>query len=210
MILAHTIKGWTLGPGFEGRNATHQMKKLTKDDLKEFRDRLYLPISDEALEADLPPYYHPGEDSEEIQYIMERRRALGGFLPERRVNAKPLKLPGDAVYSELKKGSGKQKVATTMAFVRLLKDLMRDPEIGKRFVPIVPDEARTFGMDSLFPTAKIYSPHGQTYEAVDRDLLLSYKESTAGPDPARGDHRGRLGGLDDRGRARRTPRTASR
>ena len=180
VILAHTIKGWTLGPGFEGRNATHQMKKLTKKDLKGFRDRLYLPISDEALEADLPPYYHPGEDSEEIQYLQERRKALGGFLPERRVNAKPLKLPGDAVYSELKKGSGKQKVATTMAFVRLLKDLMRDPEIGKRFVPIVPDEARTFGMDSLFPTAKIYSPHGQTYEAVDRDLLLSYKESTQG------------------------------
>ena len=180
VILAHTIKGWTLGPGFEGRNATHQMKKLTKNDLKAFRDRLYLPISDEALEADLPPYYHPGEDSEEIQYLMERRRALGGFLPERKVTANPLKLPGDAVYSELKNGSGKQKVATTMAFVRLLKDLMRDPEIGKRFVPIVPDEARTFGMDSLFPTAKIYSPHGQQYEAVDRDLLLSYKESKQG------------------------------
>ena len=180
VILAHTIKGWTLGPGFEGRNATHQMKKLTKKDLKAFRDRLYLPISDEALEADLPPYYHPGEDSDEIQYLLERRRALGGFLPERRVRAKRLTLPGEAVYSELKKGSGKQKVATTMAFVRLLKDLMRDPEIGSRFVPIVPDEARTFGMDSLFPTAKIYSPHGQTYEAVDRDLLLSYKESKQG------------------------------
>ena len=180
VILAHTIKGWTLGSGFEGRNATHQMKKLTKKDLKAFRDRLYLPISDEALEADLPPYYHPGEDSDEIQYLLERRRALGGFLPERRVRAKQLTLPGEAVYSELKKGSGKQKVATTMAFVRLLKDLMRDPEIGSRFVPIVPDEARTFGMDSLFPTAKIYSPHGQTYEAVDRDLLLSYKESKQG------------------------------
>jgi len=180
VILAHTIKGWTLGPGFEGRNATHQMKKLTKKDLKAFRDRLYLPISDEALEADLPPYYHPGEDSDEIQYLLERRRALGGLLPERRVRAKQLTLPGEAVYSELKKGSGKQKVATTMAFVRLLKDLMRDPEIGSRFVPIVPDEARTFGMDSLFPTAKIYSPHGQTYEAVDRDLLLSYKESKQG------------------------------
>jgi pyruvate dehydrogenase E1 component len=180
VILAHTIKGWTLGPGFEGRNATHQMKKLTKKDLKAFRDRLYLPISDEALEADLPPYYHPGEDSDEIQYLLERRRALGGFLPERRVRAQQLTLPGEAVYSELKKGSGKQKVATTMAFVRLLKDLMRDPEIGSRFVPIVPDEARTFGMDSLFPTAKIYSPHGQTYEAVDRDLLLSYKESKQG------------------------------
>jgi pyruvate dehydrogenase E1 component len=180
VILAHTIKGWTLGAGFEGRNATHQMKKLTKKDLKAFRDRLYLPISDEALEADLPPYFHPGKDSEEIAYMQERRAQLGGPVPRRVVRANPLPLPGAVVYAELKKGSGKQKIATTMAFVRLLKDLMRDKEIGKRFVPIVPDEARTFGMDSLFPTAKIYSPHGQTYEAVDRDLLLSYKESQQG------------------------------
>jgi len=179
VILAKTIKGWTL-KSFEARNATHQMKKLTKTDLKEFRDRLYLPITDAELEADLPPYYHPGEDSDEIQYMLERRRQLGGFLPERRVTAKPLKLPGDPTYGELKKGSGKQKIATTMAFVRLLKDLMRDKEIGKRFVPIIPDEARTFGMDSLFPTAKIYSPWGQRYEAVDRELLLSYKESEIG------------------------------
>jgi pyruvate dehydrogenase E1 component len=179
VILAKTIKGWTL-ESFEGRNATHQMKKLTKADLKTFRDRLYLPISDQALEAELPPYYHPGQDSEEIQYMLERRRALGGFLPERKVRAKPLKLPGEAVYADLRKGSGKQAVATTMAFVRLLKDLMKDKEIGDRFAPIIPDEARTFGMDSLFPTAKIYSPHGQTYEAVDRGLLLSYKESTVG------------------------------
>ncbi len=179
VILAKTIKGWTL-KSFEARNATHQMKKLTKTDLKEFRDRLYLPISDHELEADLPPYYHPGAESDEIQYMLERRRQLGGFVPERRVTAKPLKLPGDPAYAELKKGAGKQKVATTMAFVRLLKDLMRDPEIGKRFVPIIPDEARTFGMDSLFPTAKIYSPHGQRYDAVDRELLLSYKESETG------------------------------
>ncbi|MGH8868970.1 MAG: pyruvate dehydrogenase (acetyl-transferring), homodimeric type [Actinomycetes bacterium] len=180
VILAQTIKGWTLGPNFEGRNATHQMKKLTKDDLRMFRDRLYLPISDEALEAPLPPYFHPGEDSEEIQYMKERRAALGGPLPERRVRAKPLKLPGDPVYGSLKQGSGKQAVATTMAFVRLLKDLIKDEGIGARFVPIIPDEARTFGMDSLFPTAKIYSPHGQNYEAVDRDLILSYKEHEQG------------------------------
>jgi len=180
VILAHTIKGWTLGPDFEARNATHQMKKLTKAELKEFRDRLYLDIPDSALEADLPPYYHPGEDSEEIEYMRERRAALGGYLPKRVVRAKPLKLPGDPVYSELKKGSGKQKVATTMAFVRLLKDLIKDDDIGARIVPIAPDEFRTFGMDSLFPTAKIYSPHGQTYEPVDRKLLLSYKESTEG------------------------------
>ena len=180
VILAHTIKGWTLGPDFEGRNATHQMKKLTVAELKEFRDRLYLPIPDAALEAGLPPYYHPGEDSDEITYMRERRAALGGYLPKRVVRAKPLPLPAESAYDELKRGSGKQAVATTMAFVRLLKDLMRDPAIGARFVPVIPDEARTFGMDSLFPTAKIYSPHGQTYEAVDRALLLSYKESERG------------------------------
>ncbi|PRX92482.1 pyruvate dehydrogenase (acetyl-transferring), homodimeric type [Allonocardiopsis opalescens] len=180
VILTHTIKGWTLGPDFEARNATHQMKKLTKSELKEFRDRLYLPIPDSDLENGLPPYYHPGEDSEEIAYMKERRAALGGELPKRVVRAKPLKLPGDPVYAELKKGSGKQQIATTMAFVRLLKDLMKDENIGARFVPIAPDEFRTFGMDSLFPTAKIYSPHGQTYEAVDRKLLLSWKESPSG------------------------------
>ncbi len=180
VILAHTIKGWTLGPDFEARNATHQMKKLTVAELKDFRDRLYLEIPDAALEAEQPPYYHPGEQSDEIQYMLERRAALGGFLPKRVVRAKPLALTGNAAYQELRKGSGKQPVATTMAFVRLLKDLMKDPEIGERFVPIIPDEARTFGMDSLFPTAKIYSPYGQSYEAVDRNLLLAYKESEKG------------------------------
>jgi pyruvate dehydrogenase E1 component len=180
VILAHTIKGWTLGPDFEARNATHQMKKLTVAELKEFRDRLYLEIPDRALEAELPPYYHPGEKSDEIQYMKERRAALGGYLPRRIVRARPLELPADSVYDELRRGSGKQPVATTMAFVRLLKDLMKDAGLGARFVPIIPDEARTFGMDSLFPTAKIYDPHGQTYEAVDRNLLLSYKESERG------------------------------
>ena len=134
------------------------MKKLTVAELKEFRDRLYLPITDAALEAELPPYYHPGEDSDEIQYMQERRAALGGSLPRRVVAAKALTLPPTRSYDELRRGSGKQAVATTMAFVRLLKELMKDPEIGERFVPIIPDEARTFGMDSLFPTAKIYSP----------------------------------------------------
>jgi pyruvate dehydrogenase E1 component len=180
VILAQTIKGWTLGKDFEARNATHQMKKLTKAELKEFRDRLYLEIPDKELEGDLPPYYHPGNNSDETQYMLERRRALGGFLPQRVDRSKPLVLPGDKVYEGLKKGSGKQQVATTMAFVRLLKDLMKDKNIGARFVPIVPDEARTFGMDSLFPTAKIYSPHGQRYDPVDAELLLSYKEDTRG------------------------------
>jgi pyruvate dehydrogenase E1 component len=179
VILAKTVKGWTL-ESFEGRNSTHQMKKLTKADLKAFRDRLYLPISDEALDADLPPYYHPGEKSDEIQYMKERRAALGGASPKRVVRAKPLPDPGEKVYAEFRAGSGKQQVATTMATVRLFKDLMKDKEIGPRFVPIIPDEARTFGLDAIFPTAKIYSPHGQEYEAVDRDMLLSYKESTTG------------------------------
>ena len=180
VILAHTIKGWTLGKDFEARNATHQMKKLTKSELKEFRDRLYLPIPDSALEGDLPPYYHPGEGSEEIQYMRERRAALGGYLPKRVVRAKPLPLPPPEAYNDIKRGSGKQAVATTMAFVRLLKDLMKHPDIGKRFVPVIPDEARTFGLDSIFPTAKIYSPFGQKYDPVDRELLLSYRESQTG------------------------------
>src|SRR4051794_32560179 len=180
VILAQTIKGWTLGKDFEARNATHQMKKLTKAELKEFRDRLYLEISDKELEGELPPYYHPGKDSDEIQYMLERRRALGGFLPDRRDRSKPLTLPAAKVYDTLKKGSGKQEVATTMAFVRLLKDLMKDKNIGSRFVPVIPDEARTFGMDAMFPTAKIYSPHGQRYDPVDAEMLLSYKEDTRG------------------------------
>ncbi|MGK5531287.1 pyruvate dehydrogenase (acetyl-transferring), homodimeric type [Streptomyces sp. URMC 129] len=180
VILAQTIKGWMLGPNFEGRNATHQMKKLTVADLKGFRDRLKLPIPDSALESGAPPYYHPGPDSEEIQYMHDRRSALGGYVPTRVVRAKPLTLPGEKAYAAVRKGSGQQQVATTMAFVRLLKDLMRDKEIGRRFVPIAPDEYRTFGMDSLFPSAKIYNPLGQTYESVDRELLLSYKESPTG------------------------------
>ncbi|AXK34284.1 pyruvate dehydrogenase (acetyl-transferring), homodimeric type [Streptomyces armeniacus] len=180
VILAQTVKGWTLGPNFEGRNATHQMKKLTVEDLKRFRDRLHLPIQDEELESGLPPYYHPGRDSEEIQYMHDRRQECGGYVPTRLVRAKPLELPPDKTYAAVKKGSGQQQIATTMAFVRLLKDLMRDKEIGKRFVLIAPDEYRTFGMDSFFPSAKIYNPLGQTYESVDRELLLAYKESPNG------------------------------
>jgi pyruvate dehydrogenase E1 component len=180
VILAKTIKGWTLGSHFEGRNATHQMKKLTLDDLKAFRDRLFLEIPDEDLDEKLPPYFHPGTDSAEHEYMMDARRRLGGFLPERRSTAIPLALPGDRTYEVVKRGSGKQAVATTMAFVRLLKDLLKDEGIGNRIVPIIPDEARTFGMDSLFPTLKIYSPHGQTYTSVDRELFLSYKEATDG------------------------------
>ncbi|GAA1855947.1 pyruvate dehydrogenase (acetyl-transferring), homodimeric type [Pseudonocardia alni] len=182
VILAKTIKGYGLGTHFAGRNATHQMKKLTLDDLKQFRDEQRIPISDKQLEADpyLPPYYHPGESDEAIQYLRERRRQLGGPLPSRRTASKPLVLPGDKVYDFVKKGSGKQEVATTMAFVRLLRELVKDKEIGARFVPIIPDEARTFGMDSMFPSQKIYNPNGQNYTSVDADLMLAYKESEQG------------------------------
>jgi pyruvate dehydrogenase E1 component len=180
VILAKTIKGWTLGSHFEGRNSTHQMKKLTLDDLKEFRDRLNIPISDDDMDAKLPPYYHPGEDSDVARYLHQRRQALGGYVPDRRVTAAPLTLPDASVYEVVERGSGKQQVATTMAFVRLLKDLLKDPEIGPRIVPIIPDEARTFGMDAMFPVQKIYSPFGQRYLSVDRELMLSYKEATDG------------------------------
>ncbi|GAA3223292.1 pyruvate dehydrogenase (acetyl-transferring), homodimeric type [Dactylosporangium siamense] len=182
VILAKTIKGWTLGSHFEGRNATHQMKKLTLQDVKDFRDRLYLDIPDSAI-GDNPyavPYYRPDEKSDEMQYMRERRAQLGGPVPNRRTTHVPLPLPQSSVYGDIKRGSGKQKVATTMAFVRMLKDLMRDKGMGRRWVPVIPDEARTFGMDSLFPTAKIYSPHGQNYTPVDRELFLSYRESTNG------------------------------
>jgi pyruvate dehydrogenase E1 component len=182
VILAKTVKGYGLGPSFEGRNATHQMKKLTLDNLKQFRDVMHIPITDAQLEADpyKPPFYHPGENDEAIQYLHERRRDLGGYLPERRSKYTSFDLPAETVYDVVKKGSGKQEIASTMAFARLLKDLLRDKGMGQRIVPIIPDEARTFGMDAYFPTAKIYNPNGQTYTAVDRDQLLAYKESPQG------------------------------
>jgi pyruvate dehydrogenase E1 component len=182
VILAHTIKGYTLGKHFEGRNATHQMKKLALQDLKDFRDSQRIPITDAQLEENpyLPPYYHPGPDAPEIRYLLDRRRTLGGFLPARRNKTKALPLPSRDVYKSLKKGSGTQSVATTMAIVRTFKELLRDKEIGKRIVPIIPDEARTFGMDSWFPSLKIYNRNGQLYTAVDAELMLAYKESEIG------------------------------
>jgi pyruvate dehydrogenase E1 component len=182
VILAHTIKGYGLGSHFEGRNATHQMKKMTLDDLKAFRDTLRIPIPDSQLEENpyLPPYFHPGENDEAIQYLHARRRALGGYLPKRRAQHTPISLPDDSTYAIAKKGSGTQEIATTMAFVRLLKDLIRSKGFGHRIVPIIPDEARTFGMDAFFPNAKIYNPRGQHYTSVDRELLLAYKESPQG------------------------------
>jgi len=182
VILAHTIKGYFLGSHFAGRNATHQMKKLALDDLKQFRDRLDMPITDAVLEENpyQPPYINPGPQDERIQYVLDRRRTLGGPVPERRNRPRPLKLPDASAYSGVKKGSGNQPVASTMAFVRLLKDLMRDKEFAPHVVPIIPDEARTFGMDSFFPTIKIYSPHGQNYTPVDHELMLAYRESPLG------------------------------
>jgi pyruvate dehydrogenase E1 component len=182
VILAKTIKGYGLGPSFEGRNATHQMKKLTLDNLKQFRDEMRIPITDAQLDENpyLPPYYHPGEDDDGIRYLRERRRELGGPLPERRTTHTQVELPDASAYEVVKKGSGKQEVATTMAFARLLKDLLRVKGFGSRIVPIIPDEARTFGMDAYFPTSKIYNPNGQHYTSVDRELLLAYKESPQG------------------------------
>ena len=180
VILAKTVKGWTLGSTFEGRNSTHQMKKMSLEDIATFRDRLGIPIPDSQLDKYTPAYYKPAENSEEAKYMAERRAALGGSIPRRRAKSKPLPMPADSVYESVKRGSGHQEIATTMAFVRMLKDLVKDPGLGSRIVPIIPDEARTFGMDSLFPTMKIYSPHGQKYTAVDRELMLSYKESTSG------------------------------
>lgn len=182
VIIAKTIKGYGLGPAFEGRNATHQMKKMTLDNLKTFRDTMRIPITDAQLEENpyLPPYYHPGEDDEAIRYLHERRRELGGYLPERRAKHTAISLPDDSAYAIAKKGSGTQEIATTMAFVRILKDLMRAKDFGNRIVPIIPDEARTFGMDAFFPNAKIYNPNGQHYTSVDRELLLAYKESPQG------------------------------
>ncbi|MFB8418323.1 pyruvate dehydrogenase (acetyl-transferring), homodimeric type [Streptomyces albidoflavus] len=181
VILAQTVKGFTLGKGFESKNANHQMKKLTVDEFKDMRDLLELPIPDSAFADGQVPYGHPGADSPEVRYLTERRAALGGPAPARRTQpVAPLPAPADKAFAAFDKGSGSQSVATTMAFVRLVKDLVRDKETGKRWVPIVPDEARTFGMESLFPSLGIYSPKGQTYEPVDRDQLMYYKEAVNG------------------------------
>ncbi len=183
VILAKTIKGWTLGEGFEGRNATHQIKKMTKAQLLELRQRLYLEdeIPEEGFDAELPPYYRPPEDSPIYQYMMDRRRALDGPVPRRVIRTRrPLELPDPKIFAEYDEGSGGREVSTTMVFTSVLRNLMRDEKLGSRVVPIVPDEARTFGMDSLFREFEIYAPLGQLYEPVDHDLLLSYAEDKDG------------------------------
>ena len=182
-ILCKTVKGWTLGPDIEGRNATHQIKKMNAEQIRLLRDRLHLneEIPDSALQGDMPPYFRPREGSIEYQYLMERRRGLGGSLPKRIIrDRRPLELPADSVFTEFDAGSGGQAVSTTMSFTRLLRNLARDEKFGSRVVPIIPDEARTFGMDSLFREFKIYASQGQKYEPVDHDMLLSYAEATDG------------------------------
>ncbi|MGH2498568.1 MAG: pyruvate dehydrogenase (acetyl-transferring), homodimeric type [Candidatus Limnocylindria bacterium] len=178
VVLAQTVKGWALGPSVEARNVTHQAKKLSTGELRIFRDRLQLPIPDAKLEE--APYYHPGLESEEIRYMLERRRQLGGPLPKRLVRARRLGLPDVGAFAEFAGGSRGAAASTTMAFTRLLRNLLRDKEVGKRIVPIIPDEARTFGMDPLFKEVGIYSPLGQRYEPVDAETLLPYREATDG------------------------------
>ena len=183
VILAKTIKGWTLGSEVMGRNATHQIKKLNAHQLQELRDRLRLRdvISDSDLAGDDPPFVRLPDGSRELEYLRERRRALGGPIPQRSTRVRrPLDLPTPATFDELLGGSGGQPASTTTAFTRLLRNLSRDPNVGRRIVPIVPDEARTFGMDSLFRELRIYASAGQKYESVDHHLLLSYAESVDG------------------------------
>jgi pyruvate dehydrogenase E1 component len=178
VILARTIKGYGLGESGEGKNITHQQKKLNEDELREFRSRFGIPVDDEDIAK--APFYRPPDDSPEIQYLKERRKSLGGAVPARKVRAKPLKAEFGDLFEEFHKGTEGREVATTMAFVRMLAKLLRDKEVGKLIVPIVPDEARTFGMEALFRQVGIYSHVGQLYEPVDMDTLLYYKESTDG------------------------------
>ncbi len=174
VILAKTVKGYGLGESGEGKNITHQQKKLNEDEMKEFRARFGIPISDEQIHND--PFFKPDEDSHEVKYLKERRQALGGYVPTRKTDLKPIKTPDESVFEEFYKGTEGREVSTTMVFVRILAKLLKDAEVGKNIVPIVPDEARTFGMESLFRQVGIYAHAGQLYEPVDRDSLLYYKE----------------------------------
>ncbi len=178
VILAKTIKGYGLGKSGEGQNISHQQKKLDQDGVRYFRDRFNVPIKDEQL--DEVPYYHPGDDSDEVKYLKKRREDLGGFLPQRRVTSSVLQIPELAAFESVTKGSGDREISTTMAFVRCLAVLLRDKNLKKHIVPIICDEARTFGMEGLFRQIGIYAPFGQLYEPVDSDQLMYYKESQEG------------------------------
>jgi pyruvate dehydrogenase E1 component len=178
VILAKTVKGYGMGEAGEGQNITHQQKKMGMDALIAFRDRFDIPLSDEEVEQ--PVYYRPPEDSPEIQYMKERRAALGGYLPVRKTMAAPLRVPGLDAFSAITKGTGDREMSTTMALVRILTALVRDKKIGNNIVPIVPDEARTFGMEGMFRQLGIYSSVGQLYEPQDKDQVMYYREDKAG------------------------------
>ncbi len=178
VILARTVKGYGLGEAGEGKNITHQQKKLNEAELRHFRSRFGIPISDEDI--DTIPFYKPAQDSPEIQYLLERRKQLNGYVPTRRQKSAPLKTPDESLFEEFYEGTNDREASTTMVFVRLLAKLLRDKELGKLIVPIVPDEARTFGMESLFRQVGIYAHTGQLYEPVDRESLLYYKEAKNG------------------------------
>ncbi|MGK7390804.1 MAG: pyruvate dehydrogenase (acetyl-transferring), homodimeric type [Candidatus Cyclobacteriaceae bacterium M2_1C_046] len=178
VVLAQTVKGYGLGEAGEASNVTHQQKKLDADELKNFRDRFKVPISDEEIEE--VPFYRFGKDSKEYKYLKEKREKLGGWVPERKNHAEPIKLPDDELYKDLLESSGDREVATTMVVVKLMSELIKDKNIGERIVPIVPDESRTFGMEALFKSAGIYSSVGQNYTPVDEESLLSYNEEKSG------------------------------
>lgn len=178
VILAKTIKGYGLGESGEGKNITHQQKKLNEEELREFRSRFGIPISDEDVAN--APFYRPDDDTPEMKYLRECRARLGGYLPARVVTSEPLPMPSEEIFHEFYAGTEGREVSTTMVFVRILSKLLRDPQIGKLIVPIVPDEARTFGMEALFRQVGIYSHVGQLYEPVDADTLLYYRESKDG------------------------------
>ncbi|MBI2357849.1 MAG: pyruvate dehydrogenase (acetyl-transferring), homodimeric type [Deltaproteobacteria bacterium] len=178
VILAKTVKGYGLGEAGEGRNITHQQKLLNEKELREFRTRFGIPLPDEEVVE--TPFYRPPRESKETRYLLKRRKELGGFLPERKVRAKPMETPGLEYSAEFLKDSGELQLSTTMAFVRILSKLLRHKEIGRLIVPIIPDEARTFGMDALFRQIGIYSPKGQLYDPVDRETLLYYQEAKDG------------------------------
>jgi pyruvate dehydrogenase E1 component len=178
VILAKTVKGYGMGEAGEGRNITHQQKKLNEAELREFRTRFGIPISDDDVAN--APFYRPPDDSREMQYLREHREALGGSVPQRVAEAEPLTIPDISAYEEFLKGSGDRELSTTMAFVRMLSKLLKDKQIGKRIVPIVPDESRTFGMDALFRQVGIYAHEGQKYEPVDSETMLYYREAQDG------------------------------
>ena len=192
VILAKTVKGYGMGAAGEALNPTHGTKKMDDEDVRAFRDRFQIPISGRAAGRRKVPFFHPGEKSPEVEYMHERRKALGGFLPQRRrKSTQSLEAPKLAVYERLLKTTGEREISTTMAFVQALNITLRDKQVGPRCVPIVADEARTFGMEGMFRQLGIYAPLGQKYKPVDRDQLMYYREDADRPGAGGRHHRGR-------------------